>query len=488
MTTSIAPPDRVSVWPAVLTVVAMACLPYVALLASNVGEVLDGGRVLTWWLLTLAAGLVPVGLAALHSRRAARWVGAVAGVALYLFFHYRVVTDLREPFGVTMSAPAWWAVASLVVLAVAVPLARLRSPQVFLAILAPALLVLPAVQLVTALPAAAEPPDRTTTDAAELVHTPDVWWFVLDGQAGPPFLRGLGMDPDPFIGHLETRGFDVLEHARSNYPFTHLAVASAMDMEYLYEGTAEPGAGPYFERLQGDNRTVDTFLANGYGYVHAYPGLWTGSRCSGREDVCFGDNGPLGDTEWALRSMTPLLDLTDQTDTNVGVARAQDPLHVTEQVLAARPAGPTFSLIHVINPHPPYLRDADCRLRDVPLSFAAWGEGPEYADAVRCLFDRLEASVGRILEVDEDPVIIIQGDHGPRLGLSAETTGEVLLDGDMFFSALSAIRLPEPCADLDVPEDLTLVNTFRVVFACLEDRRPELLEDRTYPILRDYGD
>lgn len=481
----------VRVWPTVVAVAALASLPYVSLLAANVDQGVDLGRVATWWAVTLAVALAAVAAAARAGRATARWVGALVGVALYLFFHYPAITDLRATVGdVGPGGAAWWGLVAAVVLVVAVPVVRTSAGQRFVAIAAPALLLLPVAQLATA-PATAAPERSPASEApaVELAHTPNVYWFVLDGQAGPPFLRdALGLDPDPFLDHLRGRGFDVLEQARSNYPFTHLAMASALEMEYLYDGVEEPAAGPYFERLRGDNRTVDTFLANDYRYVHTYPGLWTGSRCSGREHLCLGDHGLLSDTEWALASATPLVELLADEESHESIARANDPSAVIDAVLGSAPASPYFALVHVINPHPPYLRDAACGLRDVPLSFAAWGDGPEYGDAVTCLFDRLERAVDAILAVDDDPVIVIQGDHGPRLGLSAATSGRVLLEDPMYFSALSVIRLPGACDDLDVPDDLTFVNTFRVVFACLQDQRPDLLPDRLYPILRDYGD
>jgi hypothetical protein len=495
-----AAPERARLWPPLVTVVALATLPYLSLLAANVDQGLDLRRVGTWWLATLAVGLGLVALAARRSRTAARRVGALVGVALYLFFNYPAVTGLRRSLDVPLGDLAWWGLVSAVVVAAAAPVTRRRGAQVFLAVWAPVLLLLPLAQLATAGPAEATPDGSTAEgpgagpdagpaagDAPELTHRQNVYWFILDGQAGPPFLREeLGLDPDPFLDHLRDRGFRVLEQARSNYPFTHLAVPSALEMAYLYEDVPEPAPGPYFERLQGDNATVDLFRANGYGYVHAFPGLWTGSRCSGREDVCLGAHGTLSDTEFVLASATPLIEVLADAGTAEGIARANDPLAVTEQVLRSAPDEPYFALIHLLNPHPPYLRDADCGLRDVRLVLGDWGEGREYADAVTCLFQRLETAVDRILAADDDPVVVIQGDHGPRLGLSPETSGEVLLDDDMFFSALSVMRLPAPCDDLHVPDDLTIVNTFRVVFACLQDEPPELLPDRLFPILRDY--
>lgn len=468
---------------------ALATLPYVALLAANVGEVLELDRVLVWWGVTLAVGMGVVALAwGMGGRRTARWTGVVASVALLLFFHYPGVVGLRDQLGVAMGDLRWWAIASAVTVTIAVAVGRMAPVQVFLGVWAPALLLLPLLQLVTADPPTADPVGSDIDGApVALEHRPNVYWFVLDGQAGPPFLRDeLGLDPEPFLDGLRQRGFDVQEQATSNYPLTHLAVPSALEMDYLYDGVEEPAAGPFLERLRGDNRTVDIFLADDYRYVHAYPGLWRGSRCSGRQDVCFGEHGPLGDTEWALAAATPLIEALADEDTAQSIASANDPLLVVESVLAAAPRSPYFAFIHQLNPHPPYLRDADCAIRDVPLVLADWGEGAEYEAAVTCLFERLEVAVDRILAVDDDPVIILQGDHGPRLGLSSTTSGAVLLDEEMHFSALSAIRLPDTCANVNIPDDLTLVNTFRIVFACLQDEPVELLPDRHYPIRREY--
>ena len=476
-------------WPSVVIVTALATLPYLSLVAVNVGEDLDLSTVGVWWSATLVAALVVVGAVRLWRRSATRRVAVVAGVALYLFFNYPAITSLQRTVGLSFGDLVWWAAASAVLLTVAAAVAGRTMVQRFVLVVAPALLLAPGLQLVTAVSAHAEAVEAGRDGGLlTLEQTPNVYWFVLDGLAGVSYLDAeVGVDTEPFVAELEAAGFDVLEQAHTNYPFTHLAISSTLEMEYVYDGVEEPPAGPYYATMRGDNRTVDTFLANGYDYVHAYPGLWSGSRCGGREDVCLGAHGPLTDTEWALASATPLIDVIVDTKAHASIARTNDPVAVVDEVIGSSAADPYYAFIHLLNPHPPYLRDADCGLREVPLSFAAWGEGPEYRDAVTCLFDRLEAAVDRILATDDDPVIVITGDHGPRLGLSAETEGRVLLDSEMFFSAFNAIRLPAACDGTEIAEDMTFVNTFRVVFACLAGEEPDLLEDRLFPIRRNYG-
>lgn len=482
------PADRSSAWPAFVPVIALASLPYLTLLATNVGQGVDLLQVAAWWAVTLGVGIAVVGLARRWGGTAARRAATTTAILLYLVFNYPLVTGLREAVGVRLPDLVWWAVVTLVVLAVSVPLARRSGVQKFVAVVAPALLLAPLFQLVTADPAEADPlPSEPTESAARFEQKPNVYWFVLDAFAGPAYLDdALGVDTEPFVEFLENRRFRVPLSSRTNYPFTHLAVTSALQLEYVYEGVDEPPTGTFASILRGDSRTVDTFRANGYGYVHAYSGLWSGSRCGGFEDVCIGDHGPLSDTEWALASATPLIDILADEDANSTIAAANDPANVVGRVLEAAPPAPYYAMMHLMNPHTPFLRDATCAVRDIALSFKAWGDGPEYADAVRCLFQQLRAAVDRILAVDADAVIVIQGDHGPRLGLGRDTRGEVLLDGEMFFSAFSAMRLPDGCGDT-VPEDMTMVNTFRVVFACLAGEEPDLLEDRLFPIRRDYG-
>lgn len=483
--------DRRTMWVALLTVVALASLPYVRLLAVNVGEVLDLQQVVLWWGITVAVSLAIVGVTAWRRPHVVGRVGAVVGVGLYLFFQYPMVTAIPRPS--VLAAWVWWALITVAVVGLTVVVAHRTGIQQFVAVAAVGLLLLPAVELATSVgrPAAA---DQAATGQPEVdtgrgfAHRPNVYWFILDGLADPEYLaEEAGVEVDPFVQFLRDRDFGVLEDAQANYPLTHVAVASALEMEYLHEGLDEPPKRPYFERLQGANATVDRFLAEGYGYVHAFPGLWSGSRCGGREVLCLGGHGSLTDTEWALAEATPFSELIAGEETAREVATVNDPAWATDAVVTNAPQEPYFALIHLLNPHPPYLRDAGCRFRDISLSMSRWGEGEEYAEATACLFDRLQVAVEQILAADDDPVIIIQGDHGPRLGLSAKTTGVVRLDGDMFLSAFNAIRLPTACGDHEVPDGMTMVNTFRLVFACLEDRPADLLPDRARAIVRDYG-
>ncbi len=486
-----APDDGARRWVAVVTVVAMASWPFLSLVGDNLDQPLDMAVVRLWWLATLGGALVLLGLAMVIGRRVGAWAGGVLGVVLWLLFSLPMVLSLRDAIGSEMADAAWWAVVAGPVVVVAMAVMWKVPVQRFVAIMAVALAGMAGIPVVTAAMAAdppAEAGDEVATATATFTSTPNVWFIVLDGLGSNDFMRErAGYDPVAFEEALTADGFEIQHDATSNYPFTNLSISSTLMMDYGFtDGVDEPPAGPFFERLQGDNLTVDLMRANGYSYAHTYPGLWTGSKCSGVEDLCIGDTGSITDTETALATMSPLGELLTTRSQHEDVAISNDPAHVAAQVIAADLADPQFTLLHVLNPHPPLLRDADCGVREVEFTFSAWGEGEEYGDAVECLHDQLERAVDLILADDPDAVIIIQGDHGPRLGIDWTQPGGVFLEDDMYFSIFSAMRLPQDC-DVEIPTDLTPVNDFRLVRACLEDGDPQLLPNRRFPIQAERG-
>jgi hypothetical protein len=482
-------------WQAVVTVVAMASWPFLSLVADNLDQPLDLAAVRTWWLVTLGVALALLAVVMVVGRRGGTrwvgWTGGVLGVALWLLFSLPLVVGLRGDGEGALSDLAWWGLVAGATMVVAMGLMWFRPVQRFAAIMAVVLAVTAGSQVVLGGIAAEAAPDEAGTPAIEgggFAITPNVWFIALDGLASNDFMRArTDYDPTAFDQAMEADGFAIQDEATSNYPFTNLSIGSTLMMEYGFEGVDEPNAGPFFAQLQGANTTVELMRANGYAYAHTYPGLWSGSKCSGVEDLCIGDSGSLTDTETAMAAMTPLGELLTNRSRQADVAIANDPSHVVPQVIAADLPDPSFNFVHVLNPHAPLLRDADCGIREVELKFSAWGEGPEYAGAVACLHEQLETAVDQILAVDDDPVIVVQSDHGPRLGIDWSQPGGVFLDDDMYFSIFSAIRLPQACDDIAIPDDLTPVNTFRIVRGCLEQAPVDLLENRRFPIQAERG-
>lgn len=471
-------------WVSAGAVLAAATAPHVAFAVKNWGELLDVGTLLTWWATTAGVSMALLALAARAGARLRAWAGTVLVVVLYLLLSFPRQALPPRPWPLSTADLAWLG-ASVVLLGLVWRWGHSRPFQMIVALASAGLLAAPLVDL----PSAGSPATLAVAttddipDGAALDRTPDIWFIVLDGHTDLATMAAMtevtGRRVDGFQAFLEDHGFQVQDDARSNYPLTHLSIPSTLEMEYLHEGPTAPPTQPFVEILTGDNETVRTLRAHGYSYAHAYPGVWEGSRCSGIENVCLGEEARLNATKRGLLARTPFTWIREDAETRRAIAEANDPAAVVAAIQDAALPTPSFSFVHLLPPHAPMLRAADCTVRDVRIELNDWESTDAYADAAACLHRQLEDAVGAILADDPDALIVIQGDHGHRF---REIRPGDMIEHDAWFSTLSAIRLPSACRGLAIPDDLNLVNTFRVVFSCLLDDPIELLPDRKVAI------
>ena len=106
-----------------------------------------------------------------------------------------------------------------------------------------------------------------------------------------------------------------------------------------------------------------------------------------------------------------------------------------------------------------------------------------FKEQLICAERQLDQFVNAILERDPTAIIVIQSDHGNShsLALNKEqmeySSEEIRLGRGIF----TAFYMPKKCAS-NLRPGLSPVNTFRLVFSCLDGRVPDLLEDRSYYI------
>ena len=330
---------------------------------------------------------------------------------------------------------------------------------------------------------------------------PNVYFILVDGFGRSDVLKTqFKYDNSLFISKLKEQGFYIADHSVANFPITNLSMASTLNMNYVVaEGASSLKSHVPFERfIRGDNATTRFFKNQGYQYIHSYSQHWGGTRCESELiDDCYfqgqKDGALISNTETVKNffKMTPFASLTNRVGHDDSPALKKIAKKVTEVSKSSN--APFFLFAHVLAPHPPYTYGDNC---DVVLtdstSRSPW-DAESYITQVKCVEDDLITLVATILSTDkEEPIIIIQGDHGPatRDQFSKQKSDWDFEDMTERYGVLNAIHIHHACRD-NLYATMSLVNTFRIITACLLDRSPELLADTsmfaTYDGRPDYG-
>jgi Sulfatase len=279
---------------------------------------------------------------------------------------------------------------------------------------------------------------------------------------------------------------------RSNYVHTLLSLPSLLNFTHLTSLGEEIGVhntDPTVpDYLVEHNRTAAYLKARGYKFLF-YPSQWWISTEHNRnadwEFRAWRDINPAravteSDLRRAFAGRTPLALLYNND--------VYDADHV-KRTLAAIERVPqrgeaTFALAHLLNPHSPYVFDAECRSLPTRPN-RDWGQGREdaYLNQVRCLNALLLRTVTTLLQrSDPAPIILLVGDHGTNsLKYSAAKSAASVSPAQARerFGAFGAFFLPGAGAR-QLADTVTLVNVVPPILNQYLGAGIELAPDKLY--------
>lgn len=323
---------------------------------------------------------------------------------------------------------------------------------------------------------AKEAPANLAVNASQ----PDIYYIILDAYGREDvLLNDLGYNNSEFLNALRQRGFYISDCSQSNYGYTEYSLSSSLNYNYLDKLTATS----QYERVRLlKHSAVRSFLeANAYKTV-AFPTGWVFTEW---HDADFYPNFPYKATlpteyETFLMNTTLLRALNDFGLLNQANSSYASPrnlrvlsllsnikqLHAVDEKL--------FVFAHLVLPHPPYSFDADGK----PSNFNE--ETATHQDVVDAYVNQVKFVNKEILDVidvllmdsNNLPVIIIQGDHGPPPELSPTYYEKMPI--------LNAYYLPGKPMDKLLYPSISPVNTFRVVLNSYFGENLPLLEDTSY--------
>lgn len=441
-------------------------------------------------------------------------------MAFFLYGHLiNVISAVEEPdpvISLSVTRKVFFAAFGLIVIVLLVLLLRLKSIQglynatPYLNLISTVLLLFVITQIANAYFKTRDAGSEIKIEkpAREIIldnspEHPDIYYIILDGYSSNFYhLREFGYDNSAFTDALEERGFYVAYDSLSNYGQTLGSLSSSLNMRYLNNAdrSVSTDSVAYARWLIANSKTAYDLQERGYEYIYMLSGFASPSDVADM-NIDFFPDGPryfetdgLQDNSWFYKqSFLPLTvettmayPLTDKlVEMNINnnrpygwyePQRALDVFDEAEKIPVMKEA--TFSFVHVLKPHDPISFDRDGNIISDPPN-------PENA-----FFAQLEFVNRRALQLIDiiieqssvPPIIILQGDHGSRLGAVWRGPRDMT-----HFEILNAYHFPDG-GDEMLSSSITPVNSFRVMFNVYFDTDYDLLENHHYNMPDGYDD
>ena len=319
---------------------------------------------------------------------------------------------------------------------------------------------------------------------------PNIYYIILDTYGGSKDLKELlGYDNREITAFLISKGFYVATNSRSNYAWTRPSMAASLNMKYLPSEADEKNPGHFKLNLNLnlvrmiENNEVLAFLRS-IGYKYADLSIWNGLFLSSNYQTNYQYHYNVFSHGLLQMSILgkPVFD-----NYLMGRLKRKEIINQLEALetvsnIVSNINEPTFVYAHFGVPHGPFVFDQFGNEYPFFRQLMQTDERNLYVNQLIYTNTLLKRVIGAILEKSErPPIIIIQGDHGPR-ALCSNHEDNVRLRMSIF----NAFYLPNKGATV-LYDSITPVNTFRVIFNYYFGTNYELLEDRSYYQVRDYN-
>ncbi len=325
---------------------------------------------------------------------------------------------------------------------------------------------------------------------------PDIYYIVLDAYGRNDAL--VDFDNSAFLRELEARGFYIASEATSNYVSTPHSLASSLNMSYLHElETRTPASHSDMMNLVYYNSLAAILKSLDYTYVHLESGHQFGSKAPLADAfVSFGPSGVrvVSNQDDLSSAVTPLVSrvfvrelirttalrpvitsqfLTDDESTYDWWSpfRALDMFGFLSKPLGFQ--GPKFVFAHISKPKVPatFDRHGNYVLGTLSTDEFSDDHDPSVPDAYAGQLIYINSLVLRVIDdilsnEDEDPIIVIAGDHNRR------GTHQPL------HPILAAFHLPSGAGEKPYAS-ISSVNHFRFILRNYFNMDVSLIEDRT---------
>jgi len=314
---------------------------------------------------------------------------------------------------------------------------------------------------------------------------PDIYYIIFDEFAGFDAMRDYWRNPDvdDFVSYLKEKGFYIAEESLASRRLGDTLQQMAMRLNYQYY-PEENEKEIYYEAIV-DNQVMKFLKEKGYQTItfdetsgpFGYP-----ARGSIRADINY-ENDPriqaydkaiIFDAFGKLVTDNSILCAISNFDNiaYAGLEQHKNMIFFTVNELGnLQGETPIFVYVHLLFPHAPFMFDENGHYVDQDFH-SNWDY---YLGNYNFSMKLLQQIVDNILVnygSNDQPVIILQSDHGARNSLSNNSDDSILLGYPSLYKSLilNALYMPY-CGHAPLSQDMDPINTFPIIFNCFFDTR-----------------
>jgi hypothetical protein len=313
----------------------------------------------------------------------------------------------------------------------------------------------------------------------ELGYMPDIYYIVLDEYAHPDTMKEYyNYDNSAFVNSLKDKGFFIASESRTKASHTYQSIASTLNMEYMDQSLDDSAAMKKVE----DSRVAN--ILHEYAYKYIFFGnrstIFGGVKVNADVEYNFygteGSGTNITDFQrilWKTTMLAPFYDYLIQPTFNSSLRGG---LVETINTLKKMPEvpGPKFIFAHILSPHEPFVFGPNGEVVD-SSNWEEYADKQYYLGQYIYISKQIEEMVNTILDKStKAPIIIIQSDHGIRLGTARRG---LELGSNEWKKIFNAYYLPGDGSGL-LDNNISPVNTFRIVFNYYFGTNYNLLENQ----------
>ena len=304
-------------------------------------------------------------------------------------------------------------------------------------------------------------------------NLPDIYYIILDEYAGTESLKhNFDFDNSNFYDHLTKKGFFISSNSYSNYPYTLLSIPSSLNMQYLdfNNNMNEPKKLMSQIRYITDNNLVMKNLSENEYYIASF---FAGKEAIGNDDLI--DEKICGEKYFSSHNVAKIF-----PEERLKEKRNEILCTFKKMVeIKDKTTQPIFVYAHFALPHDPFVLNANGDLQIFEETDS------NYEESKKAYIQQLKFANKMTMDVIDDilldsnrkAIIIIQSDHGERTKIDwMNPTEEMVKQG---LNNINAIYFPNRHEGL-VDEEISNVNSFRIIFNEYFNAKFELLDDKYF--------